>query len=336
MRHLQRDVVTSSSGRSTGFRVITLAVVFTVVAALSNIASAAPAAAFTAVHATDNVNVRVAPNLSGGIITQLATGSSPHIRCAAPGQAIYDTSVWFYVDLGNGEMGFYSAYYSDAEYTTWSDLLSQYGIVRCDQPASVGGGSMYYQPRYSPGDPIAPYAAYTATKDWWAAGDCAATSADYWPASFDGRIVTRASAWSLGRLGITYLFAVNPTRSSQLDTIILFDPGSLADYESTCDQQYDQDGLMANWLAGSSSRRLLVLAGEVTRDQDHPDADGRLHQGIQQYLFPKVRDAGRSGQVLVCNYDHMAHADVLRNFSYLISAGSVSSCPGTPDEHWQP
>ncbi len=76
---------------------------------------------------------------------------------------------------------------------------------------------------------------------------------------------------------------------------------------------------MARWLSGSSGRHLLVLAGAVTRDVDHPDSEGRLHQGIQQYLFPAIRAAGRSAQVLVCNYDTMQHPDVLRNFSYLIA-----------------
>jgi hypothetical protein len=319
----------------TGWAVRIVGVLLAIVATLMGTGTS-QASAYPTVHATDDVNVRVAPNLSGGIISQVLNGTSPHIRCAAPGQLIYDTSVWFYIDLGEGRKGFYSAYYSDADYTTWTDLQTRYGIVRCDQPASVRGGSMYYQPRYEPGDPIGPYSTYTATKDWWAAGDCAASSADYWPASFDGKIITRAGAWSLGRLGITYLFATNPTRASQLDTIILFDPGKLSDYESTCDQRYDQDGLMANWLSGNSSRRLLVLAGEVTRDEDHPDANGRLHQGIQRYLFPKIREAGRANQVLVCNYDEMSHPDVLHNFSALIATGSVTSCPGSPDDHWQP
>jgi len=285
---------------------------------------------------TDNVNVRVAPNLSGGIIDKIANGSTPSIRCASPGQAIYDTSVWFYVEFGDEARGFISAYYSDADYTSWSDLQTRYGIARCDRPAVAGGGSVYYQPRYSQGDPIAPYDAYTATKDWWAAGNCSSTSADYWPASFDGRIITRASAWSLGRLGITYLLDTNPTRAGQLQTIILFDPGKLDDYQSTCDQRYPQDQLMAGWLAGNSSRRLLVLAGEITRDKEHPGADGRLHQGIQRYLFPAVRAAGSSSQVLVCNYDSMKHPDVLENFSGLITGGSVTTCPGTSDYHWNP
>jgi hypothetical protein len=317
-------------------RAVRVAVCLSMLAAAAIATTRISAYAYPLVHTTDNVNLRVAPNLSGGVIRQLETGTTPAIRCAAPGQLIYDTSVWFYVDVGAGVRGFYSAYYSDADYTSWSDLQTRYGIQRCDRPATVGGGSMYYQPRYNPGDPIAPYSSYTATKDWWAAGSCSTQSADYWPASFDGKVITRAGAWSLGRLGITYLLSQNPTRANQLDTIILFDPGSLGDYRSECDQMYSQDALMARWLSGSSGRHLLVLAGAVTRDVDHPDSEGRLHQGIQQYLFPAIRAAGRSAEVLVCNYDTMQHPDVLRNFSPLIASGSVASCPGNPDQIWRP
>jgi hypothetical protein len=93
---------------------------------------------------------------------------------------------------------------------------------------------------------------------------------------------------------------------------------------------------MARWLSGNRSRRLLVLAGEVTRDADHPDAQGRLHQGIQRYLFPSIRSAGVTSQVLVCNYDSMKHPDVLRNFSYLMASDGVTACPGSPNASWHP
>lgn len=293
-------------------------------------------AGFPPIGATDDVNVRVAPNLSGGILRRLPTGTSATIRCAILGQTIYDTPVWFYSEFVGSVRGFWSAYYSDANYQTLSDLQSRYGIPRCDRSSSATGGSVYYQPRYSPGDPIAPYETLTVTKDFWAAGSCSAAYSAYWAPYFDGRLITRASAWSLGRLGITYLLSEYPARAANLQQIVLFDPGSLADYRSECDLRYDQDGLMAGWLRGNSNRRLLVLAGEVTRDQDHPDAAGRWHQGIQQYLFPAIRSAGLSGRVLVCNYDTMKHDEVLRNFGSLAASGSLTACPGSPDASWRP
>lgn len=296
--------------------------------------------AYTAIRTTDVVNVRVAPNLSGMVVGYQAKGTAPKkVRCAGSGQQIYDTNVWFFIDSdaasGFGG-GWITAHYTDAEYESFNDLQARYGVPRCDRAAASFSGSVYFQPRYMPGDPIVPYTTYTATKDWWAAGECSAAKAAYWPANFDGQGITRASGWSLGRLGITYLLADFQDRAAHLNSIILYDPGNLAEYESECDQKYDQDGLMAAWLAGDKARRLLVLAGKVTRDADHPDAKGRLHQGIQRYLFPAIRSASRSSQVLVCNYDNMGHTDVLANFGYLAKSGSVSVCPGSPNTHWQP
>lgn len=292
-------------------------------------------AALARVSVTETVNVRVAPNLSGGIVGQLVAGSTPVIRCAGSGQLIYDTPVWFYGQVGSA-LGFWTAYYSDAVYTTFADLEARYGIPRCDRPSTITGGSVYYQPRYSVGDPIAPYTTYTATKDHWAAGDCSAAYSAYWAPHFDGRLITRASGWSLGRLGITYLLAEYPARAERLQQLVLFDPGDLADYLSTCDQRYDQDGLMARWLSGNAQRRLLVIAGAHTRDVDHPDAQGRRHQGIQQHLFPAIRAAGQSSKVLVCNFDSMGHAEVMRRFGYLAGSGSITACPAGANWIWRP
>lgn len=318
----------------------TAVIVASITLVVNALTGIAPAHAYPAIHMTDLVNVRVAPNLSGAIVGYQANNTTPkRVRCVAAGQQIADTNVWFFIDsdaVSDFGGGWLTAYYTDANYNTFQDLQDSYGVPRCDRNVASFNGSVYFQPRYSPGDPTVPYTTFTATKDLWAVGNCSADSAAYWSANFDGEGITRASGWSLGRLGITYLMAKYPARAARLNTIILFDPGSLGDYLSDCDQAYDQDGLMANWLAGNSSRQLLVLAGQVTRDADHPDAAGRLHQGIQQYLFPAIRSAGRSNQVLVCNYDTMAHSDVLANFSSLAKSGSTTLCPGKPDASWHP
>lgn len=289
------------------------------------------------VTATEAVNVRVAPNLSGEVIAQMSPDRLTNIRCGIAGQWLWDTNVWFYSDLPNGERGFWTAYYSDAEYNTWNDLATRYGIERCERAEGGPGGSVYYQPRYAVGDPLAPTSVYTATKDFWSAGGCSSARSSYWPAYFDGQLVTRASAWSLGRLGISYLLESAPTRAEHLKEIVLFDPGNLAEYgDNPCDLAYEQDSLIANWLAGDPERRLLVLAGAVTRDVANPSDTGQLHQGLQQFLFPAVRSMGVADQVLVCNYDLMGHMEVMRRFGHLAGSGSVASCPGSPDASWSP
>jgi hypothetical protein len=328
-----------------------LAVAFAV--ALIPLVGASPASGWSPITATETVNVRVAPNLSGGVIGQLSPGLAVPIRCAIAGQYIYDTNVWFYAEFPTGTYGFFSAYYSTADYQTWGDLEDRYGIERCERPTTLSGGSVYYQPRYTLGDPIAPYTTYTATKDFWAPPpwwdplpdpieptSCDTEHAAYWPEYFDGRKITRASGWSLGRLGLTYLLDDHAARANNLREIVLFDPGSLGDYEGACDQRHDQDQLYADWLAADSSRRLLVLAGAVTRDVDtavvNPAGVTEYHQGIQRYLFPAIRSAGVDDQVLVCNYDTMGHLQVMEQFGWLAGSGPLTTCPGQPDDEWHP
>ncbi|MCA1712574.1 MAG: hypothetical protein LC789_13450 [Actinobacteria bacterium] len=296
------------------------------------------AGAAAVVKATDTVNVRVAPNLSGGVVGTQPVNTAPRkIRCAGAGQQIVDTNVWFFIDSDQGfGGGWLTAYYTDAVYQTYDDLLTRYNIPRCDRGVASFNAAVYYQPRYGDGDPIAPYTTYTATKDFWSAGNCSTANAAYYPPNFDGEGISRASGWSLGRLGVTYLLQSYPKRAATLNNIILFDPGSLSEYRGDCDLKYDQSGLMANWLKGGTGRRLLILAGAVTRDKDNPDSAGRYHQGIQQYLFPKIRSLGVSSRVLVCNYDTMGHLDVMRNFGYLAQSGSMTSCPGSPNGSWHP
>jgi hypothetical protein len=48
----------------------------------TSLAPPAADAAYPAIHATDSVNVQVAPNLSDGVILQLVAGSPVPIRCA--------------------------------------------------------------------------------------------------------------------------------------------------------------------------------------------------------------------------------------------------------------
>jgi|GEM_PF-2210717 len=319
-------------------RILTLTLAACLVSVFTTSTAASAIEDYGEVRSTESVNVRVAPNLSGEAFIRLPPETPSNIRCAIAGQQIYDTNVWFYSDFDNGQRGFWTAYYSDADYNTWADLENRYGIARCERPSTTPGGSVYYQPRYHLGDPIAPTATYTAAKDYWSASNCSAYSAtNYWPEHFDDQLVTRASAWSLGRLGITYMLSHDRERAENLNEIILFDPANLDEYANNhCDAVYNQDRLMADWLQGDSERRLLVLAGAWTRDANNPDELGQLHQGIQQHLFPAIRNLGLSDQVLVCNYDNMGHAAVMDNFGHLAQEGSVTSCPGSPDAAWNP
>lgn len=255
---------------------------------------AAPAMAYETVRTTTLVNMRAAPNLSGSVVGYQGNGTAPKIRCTGSGQQISDTNVWLFIDSdapsGFGG-GWLTAYYTDAVCDTYQDLHDRYGIPRCDRPAAVFGGSVYFRP----GTPRATRSSRTRRTRPPRTGGPRATAPRGVPptgppTSTDEASPARAAgAWAGSASRTSWPF---PERAARLNTVVLFDPGDLADYRSACDQAYDQDGLMAKWLSGDSGRRLLVLAGAVTRDADHPDAAGRLHQGIQQELLPRSGPPG--------------------------------------------
>jgi hypothetical protein len=172
-------------------------------------------------------------------------------------------------------------------------------------------------------------------------GSCSTIHGGNYPDVIDGKRVTTLSGWSLGRLGPVYAMINNFGRVEEsVDSITLFDPGSLGDLTGGCDPSFNQHALYANWLSANSESRLLILAGKVTRDEDNPDAQGRLHQGIQQVLFGEIRGTPLAQQVLVCNYDDLSHHEVLWHFRYVVQYGPQSSCPTTPGvtlyDQWHP
>jgi hypothetical protein len=216
--------------------------------------------------------------------------------------------------------------------------VPQCGSGGSGQPASPpDGGSVYYQPRYKPGDAQAPSETLTLGLNDWTTGNCESARGGNFPDTRNGRRVTTLAGWSLGRLGPTYFLASSFNRAKQISSIILYDPGTYDNYfgNGSCDLHYDQSALYARWLQLSSGNRLLILAGMDTADYDYPK-NGYAHAGIQNALFGRIRGTNLAGQVLVCNYDRMCHPDVLRNFSYLMTQGPQSSCPGNPNAQWHP
>ena len=137
----------------------------------------------------------------------------------------------------------------------------------------------------------------------------------------NGRRITMVSGWSYGRNGPIMLLAAHPSWMSQIDYILLLDPGSLSDYQTgVCDKQYPHKAsLVANWLAAGASNRLVVLAGKLTADYAHP-YQGRGHGGIQEALFAAIKKHPYVGsrdlrkQVVVCNYDTMVHHVIWQKF----------------------
>lgn len=252
------------------------------------------------------------------------------------------------------------------------------GEVSCDLPTQGGssggassqggsyrpGGSLYFSPYNGSnitvkvlGGPLKRWvsapspATYTSNYGEWHPGGgeaCPDPSSVVPPklqnGVYNGKLITTLAAWSVARSApLLYLQASQFAR--QVNYILLYDPGDLEEYAtSKCPQSMYQR--LAFWLGESKSNRLVVLAGEVTADYENP-IRGYAHAGIQNYLFPAIRNYPSVGQnirrqVVVCNYDGMSHEGVWINFRGAMNQSPItlSTCPkASPGEHvvsWNP
>lgn len=256
--------------------------------------------------------------------------------------------VWLHGTDGSST-GYFTDYYSSSHWDRNNTLKDQ-GLPLCgknpgtgqnqgvDTPAlvNVGDATVFYSPGTmgSPAD-VTLHAEGSSSR--WTGQNCATDKADDFPEVISGKPVTTLAGWSIGRLGPMYFLeqVADGQKRDNIKQIILFDPGSKAEYErNVCDQRYDQSALLAKWLGESTTHHLTILAGEVTDDKSHPSAN-HGHAGIQNVLFPDIRGKAIKDQVLVCNYVYagtdrdLSHRDTYSKFSYLLgqSPSNLTSCP---------
>jgi hypothetical protein len=206
-------------------------------------------------------------------------------------------------------------------------------------PSQLPGGASIY---YSPYDgnrvtwhhglssaTVVPAASVIMNKSQWSQGTNCTDTLAIPPANYGGETgisgnhITMLSGWSYGRNGPIMLLAAQPTWVSQINYILLIDPGSLNDYQTgVCDKAYPHKAaLIAKWLASNPANKLVILAGKDTADYSHP-YQGRGHGGIQSGLFTNIKAHPMIGnrdlrkQVVVCNYDTMIHHVIWQKFAY--------------------
>jgi hypothetical protein len=161
-----------------------------------------------------------------------------------------------------------------------------------------------------------------------------------------GKLITTLAAWSKARSAPLLFLYGGPAWAGQISYVLLFDPGDLDEYRSSrCPKAIY--GALAQWLGASKSNHLAVLAGKVTADYEHP-VNGHGHAGIQNYLFPAIRNfpvtrtRNIRQQVVVCNYDAMSHEDVWIHFRNAMNESPItlSTCPewrrGEDPVSWNP
>ncbi len=186
------------------------------------------------------------------------------------------STIWDKIQTPTGRIG----YLTDmAVVDSWRGFAPR--IPRC---GGVASRSAYYQPRFSPDDPVPP--STVIPRDRWSSGSCAPESAYSFPGSVGNERVTTLARWSLGRLGPTYLLYWFFERSKEINSIVLFDPGSFD--ERIMRQVIRPVGIVST---------VAVLGPiESTSDPCRPSdercrtANGPYaHRGIQEALFPRIR-----------------------------------------------
>ena len=313
--------------------IVMAAIAATLPAVVADPASTNASSGYNEIFSTEPVNVRVTPNVSGQVIAQLDDGTPTNIRCAIAGQQIWDTNVWFYSDLTNGNTG--SGLRTTPTPSTTPGTISQTDTksVGCERPASTPGASVYYQPRFHLGDPLAPTSAYTAAKDYWAAGNCSATprSMTCPPTSTAPQLVAQATGRaSAARHHLHALAQRQPHSSGQPQRDHPVRPRQPRRIQNNpCDAQYDQDQLMADWLNGDDDRRLLVIAGAWTARRIQPRrrrAAASRHPTTPLPSHPQPRPF-RSSACLP-QRTAMGHLEIMETFGHLAGSGSITTCPG--------
>jgi hypothetical protein len=210
-------------------------------------------------------------------------------------------------------------------------------------PAWVQGASVYYSP--FEGDWIRsgrhiPHHVRSVTNETlfvhkWKV-DCGNTSrmGDF-PDVIDGLPVSTLSGWSAGRQGPIGFLLGYPNRSANIHYIVLYDPGNLEQLQSddTCFNG-QTSVILQRWLSADSRNHLLVMAGRITRDGEHPSTVGGrtyFHRGLQDVYFKDIRGKDTASRVAVCNYDDMSHEDVWMKFQdWSNKAPVTTTCPEVP------
>lgn len=154
----------------------------------------------------------------------------------------------------------------------------------------------------------------------------------------DSGAISTLASWSKGRAAPFLFLRARPDWRPRIHYIILFDPGTKAEWDSPCANEYPLGNILREWLLENAANKLVVLAGRLTADPGHSSVDGHGHAGIQDQLFVPLKKAGEPpnrhlrSQIVVCNYDNMSHPDVWINFRSWINKPPIGlgACPNDP------
>jgi hypothetical protein len=262
------------------------------------------------------------------------------LECYAWGDAVgpYNNQLWYFVlnvtrptNAGVTNQGYLNAHYiNDGANANQIDA----GVPQCGAPPPPppGPNSVFYSPNNTP-DAVSglTLADLNIVYDDWAIGNCSASGGANIPNG-----VSTLAGWSIGRLGPIYFLAAAGQRVSQVHTIILFDPGNTANFQGSCDMNYNINALLANWLRSNGANRLIVLTGLVSEDQQGGKS---TFAGLWKYYFAGIWNQSFAGQAQICDYHNLDHQSVLTDFAGMVQ-NPIHGCPtksGAPSPvAWNP
>jgi hypothetical protein len=279
------------------------------------------------------------------------SGDRVNVLCGASGDGVgpYNNTAWAYVEnqtrpsIGRGWV---SEHYID-DGTAANGWAA--GVAGCgaDVPGMTGGSAGAPGPGNSPA-PETTRSVFFSPNDYggglaglspgdknhkqggWASGDLSicdngnASTTDLVPGS-----VRTLAGWSEGRLGpVYYLHASTAERRMQIENIILFDPGSRANMDGSCDEliKPGPGKLLADWVESSASHHLWIFAGRDTEEHKFYLWGHKEFSGLWQYYLPDLWNQPFAGRATICDYDNMGHEDVLSTFAWAVKS-PPSSCP---------
>jgi hypothetical protein len=86
-----------------------------------------------------------------------------------------------------------------------------------------------------------------------------------------------------------------------------------------CDQRYATNDLIANWLSEREDNRLPIMSGERTEDKWFGHYGPATFDGIRNHYLRGLQGRPEiAGHVLICDYNNMAHEDVLSEFAGVV------------------
>lgn len=154
----------------------------------------------------------------------------------------------------------------------WSIVYAPGGSKRYEY---MDAGDLVKMPRSSPGS----------------------TSGGRWQAA---NAATVLAGIAEGRNGLISYLASDDELRSQVEYVVMFDPGSYNALKNDA-EKINTASVLKAWLDSNPDAHLVVFVGTETEDKKNPGSLDSLHQGLRQFWFSQIAGTQASERVTVCD-----------------------------------